>query len=102
MSEPPHRDSESLSLALERRLDEVCNRFEDAWAAGQRPAIETYLGEVMGRDRAVLLPELIRVAACGDIHAGTEPADRLGNWFSRVGAEADLLVIAGDLRCLSQ
>jgi Icc-related predicted phosphoesterase len=40
---------------------------------------------------------MIRVAACGDIHAGTEPPDRLGEWFGRVGGEADLLVIAGDL-----
>jgi hypothetical protein len=27
-------------LCLQRRVDEVCLRFERAWKAGQRPALE--------------------------------------------------------------
>jgi len=39
----------------------------------------------------------IRVAAAGDIHAGTGDADRVGEAFRRAAGQADLIVLAGDL-----
>jgi Icc-related predicted phosphoesterase len=39
----------------------------------------------------------IKVAAAGDIHAGAADADRVRDAFWEVGAEADLIVLAGDL-----
>ena len=45
MSDVCQLDTASLPLSLARRLDDVCRRFEDAWAAGQQSAIETYLHE---------------------------------------------------------
>ena len=39
----------------------------------------------------------IRVAAAGDIHAGTADADRVRDAFRRVGDQADLILLAGDL-----
>jgi serine/threonine protein kinase len=39
----------------------LCREFESAWRAGQRPALETYLGALSGHDRSVLLRELLRI-----------------------------------------
>jgi len=39
----------------------------------------------------------IRVAAAGDIHAGTSDGDRVRAAFERVASEADLVLLAGDL-----
>ena len=39
----------------------------------------------------------IRVAAAGDIHAGPGDADRVAEAFARAAAQADLILLAGDL-----
>jgi Icc-related predicted phosphoesterase len=39
----------------------------------------------------------IRVAAAGDVHAGVGEDDRVREAFAEVGAEADLVLLAGDL-----
>jgi hypothetical protein len=44
-----------------QRVDEVCDRFEDAWKAGQRPRIEDYLGTTPEPERSKLLEELLHV-----------------------------------------
>src|SRR5262249_59576900 len=59
MSEAPRLDD---SLVL--RLDEVCDRFEAAWAAGQNPRLEDYLGATPALHRAALLRELLLL----DVH----------------------------------
>jgi serine/threonine protein kinase len=50
---------ESVPLSLERRVDEACDRFEDAWRAGQGPRIENYLAGAAEPARGVLLRELL-------------------------------------------
>jgi serine/threonine-protein kinase len=47
--------------ALTQRLDPLYDRFEAAWAAGQRPVIEDFLAEVAERDRPAVLRELLLV-----------------------------------------
>jgi serine/threonine protein kinase len=46
-------------------IDGICDSFEEAWrrakSVGERPAIEDYLAEVTGRERASLLCELAAV-----------------------------------------
>jgi hypothetical protein len=42
-----------------RRIDELCDRFEAAWRAGQRPRIEECLRESPQEERAQLLGELL-------------------------------------------
>src|SRR5262249_51703490 len=51
------QSNEPLSRA--QRVDRVCDRFEGAWQAGQRPRIEDYLGEVSEPERSRLLRELL-------------------------------------------
>ncbi len=59
MSDQSHPASESPSLL--RRVDAVCNRFEDAWRAGQQPRIEDYLSAVPESDQPALLRELLKL-----------------------------------------
>jgi WD40 repeat protein len=63
VSEAPWSGNESLSLSLARRVDAACGRFEQAWAAGQRPRLEDYLGELPEAERPVLLRELLQLEA---------------------------------------
>jgi serine/threonine-protein kinase len=44
---------------FEVQIDEVCDRFEAAWKAGQRPRIEDYVEESPAPARAALLREII-------------------------------------------
>jgi Icc-related predicted phosphoesterase len=43
------------------------------------------------------MAQTIRVAAAGDIHAGSAESDRVREAFERVEEQADLIVLAGDL-----
>jgi hypothetical protein len=58
------KDATPLSPTVERRLDPVCDRFEDAWTAGKRSPIEDFLNAVPEPDRPALLRELILL----DVH----------------------------------
>jgi serine/threonine protein kinase len=59
MNEAPGADNEYLSLSLEQRLGQACDRFEAVWQTGERPRIEAYLGDTAGPERLVLLRELL-------------------------------------------
>jgi serine/threonine protein kinase len=59
MSDQLHPGSEALSSSLLQRVDAICDRFEDAWKAGQRPRIEAYLEDAPTQERAALLRELL-------------------------------------------
>jgi serine/threonine protein kinase/formylglycine-generating enzyme required for sulfatase activity len=59
MNDQPHAAAESLSRSLLQRIDELCDRFENAWQAGQRPAIEEYLGDTAEPSHSLLLRELL-------------------------------------------
>src|SRR3989442_7459124 len=43
------------------------------------------------------MPKTIRIAAAGDIHAGSNERDRVIEAFRRVEEQADLILLAGDL-----
>lgn len=55
------RALQSLSLAVVKRIDAVCDRFEAEWRAGNRPMIEDYLGAMAGAERAEWLRGLLRL-----------------------------------------
>jgi serine/threonine protein kinase/tetratricopeptide (TPR) repeat protein len=60
-----------LSQAL--RIDQVCNRFELAWKAGQRPPIEDFLSDTPEPERSALLRELIALDMAYRRQAGEQP-----------------------------
>jgi tRNA A-37 threonylcarbamoyl transferase component Bud32 len=59
VNEPRPSDTADLSPSAVQRQDQVCNRFEAAWKAGQRPRIEEYLEKVPAEERLHLLRELV-------------------------------------------
>ena len=80
-----------VSPALVRRLDGVCDRFEAAWKAGQRPQLEEYLGDVPEQGRSVLLRELIVVDVqyrrlCGETTALPEYQCRFPDYAEMIGS----------------
>jgi tetratricopeptide (TPR) repeat protein len=73
MTEPTQTADRALSLPLARQVNAVCNRFERAWQAGQRPAIEEYLGDTQEPARSALLCELIALEVTYRQQAGEAP-----------------------------
>jgi serine/threonine protein kinase/WD40 repeat protein len=61
MTQRPPTGYDQLTPALAQRIDEICDRLEAAWRAGQRPVLEEYLAEVPEPAASVLLRELILV-----------------------------------------
>jgi hypothetical protein len=59
MTEDPRTRSDGLPPALARQVDELCDRFEAACQAGQRPRIDDYLAALPEPGRAVLRRELL-------------------------------------------
>jgi serine/threonine protein kinase len=59
MIEESLSNPESLPLTLAVRLDKVCDRFERAWKAGQRPRVEDYLANAPEGERRELLRRLL-------------------------------------------
>jgi eukaryotic-like serine/threonine-protein kinase len=61
MSERHQPDGDALPLSAARHVDEVCDRFEDAWIADKRPRIQDYLGDTAEPERSALLDELLKL-----------------------------------------
>src|SRR5262245_46731133 len=60
----PLQGRQLLSLDLERQLDQICNRFEAEWKAGEQPRIDDFLNDWPHERRTHLFHELISL----DIH----------------------------------
>jgi WD40 repeat protein len=57
VDEPNHLEAASLDVALARRIDAVCRRFEADWRGGQRPRVDDYLASA-NQDRTVTVWDL--------------------------------------------
>ncbi len=58
MSEQTDPNLDDLELALARRIDAVCRRFEADWREGRRAVVDSYLDQVPKDGRAILRQEL--------------------------------------------
>jgi WD40 repeat protein len=58
---PP--DDAALTPAMVALLEQACDRFEAAWKAGARPALEDYLATMPAEGRLVLFRELMSIEA---------------------------------------
>src|SRR5438105_579053 len=72
MSAAPARD-EPAAVSLLRQLDQVCDRFEEAWIAGRQPAIEDYVTGVAEAARPDLMRHLLRVELEQRFRGGERP-----------------------------
>src|SRR5262245_36925793 len=50
-----------MEPAQERRIDQVCDDFEDAWQRGQRPRIDDFLQRVDIAEQPALFADLLRM-----------------------------------------
>src|SRR5262245_44077258 len=77
MSDRSHADYEALPLEAARRVDRICDRFEQAWQAGRRPQMEEFLREVEDSERPALWVELLMLERrYGSPDAARLPEDR--------------------------
>jgi hypothetical protein len=99
MSTPALPSLSDLPAPDALRVEELCSRFEAAWqnAAGPRPRIEEFLGEVEGASRAVLLCELLRLEVAYSRQRGEHAT--AATYLARFPEQADLVqaVLAEDL-----
>jgi hypothetical protein len=51
-------NSRKSRLEVARRLDPICDRFEEDWLAGRHPQIEEFLDRVPQAERPALLGDL--------------------------------------------
>jgi serine/threonine protein kinase len=63
----------ALPLSRALRINAACDRFEQAWRAGQRPHLEDYLGDTAEPERPALLRELIALDMAYRRRAGEQP-----------------------------
>jgi serine/threonine protein kinase/formylglycine-generating enzyme required for sulfatase activity len=67
-----HSSSPAMPIRLERFIP-ICARFEALWAEGARPRIEDFLAGAEGRERAILLRELLMLEMHLRKRAGEQP-----------------------------
>jgi tRNA A-37 threonylcarbamoyl transferase component Bud32 len=80
---------EPASLVEARSVDRLCERFEAAWRAGQRPAIETFLEEAPPSARVPALHELILLEVEYRLLLGETP--RPDEYARRFAASSDVV-----------
>jgi serine/threonine-protein kinase len=61
MNQSPQPDNGAGLPPAARYVDQICDRFEDAWRAGQRPRVEEFLRDVAEPERSALRHELLLV-----------------------------------------
>ncbi len=91
MPDDPRLDPD-LSLDAIRRVDEVCELFEHCLRDGSKPAIDEFLADITGRERALLLYELLNLELEYREAAGERPRqDDYAHWQPAERAVVDLV-----------
>jgi len=75
-------------------LGQLCDRFEAAWKAGQRPLIEAYWADIQETGRLAALRELLPVELAYRIQAGEKPT--LQEYQLRFPRHAESVEVAYD------
>src|SRR6266481_48931 len=73
MRRGPRTGNEKLSPELERQVDQLCDRFEAAWKAGQQAPIEGFLADISETGCGAALRELLFLELAYRIQAGEKP-----------------------------
>jgi serine/threonine protein kinase/formylglycine-generating enzyme required for sulfatase activity len=80
---------DQLTPDSDQFLEQLCDRFEDEWKAGQRPSIEAYWMEIPEAVRHTALQELLLVELAYRIQAGEKPT--LKEYQSRFPSHAEIV-----------
>jgi tRNA A-37 threonylcarbamoyl transferase component Bud32 len=89
VSAPALPSLRDLPGPLVQLVEWVCKQFEEAWAAGRRPALEEGLREAPVEARGVLLVELLRVELAYRLRDGEVPV--AAEYQARLPEEAALI-----------
>jgi serine/threonine protein kinase/pSer/pThr/pTyr-binding forkhead associated (FHA) protein len=89
MSDQSHPSDDSLSPSQLQHIDEVRDRFENAWQNGQQPRIEDYLGTTPGPERRHLFRELLLLDLA--LRCQPDEAPRLEEYQQRFREYAELI-----------
>jgi serine/threonine-protein kinase len=65
-----------------RRIDELCDQFEQDWLAGRRPTIETYINRAANPDRSELFCGLLAVEL--ELRRGEQQLPHRGEYLRRL------------------
>ncbi len=96
MSDHDAPGDSTLDTGQVSRIDAICDRFEAAWQAGQRPRIEDYLAEVLAANRTLLIRELVEVEIDWRRRAGdTLAADEYLTRFPELEPQWVTALVAG-------
>ena len=84
MNDPFVSDPELPSIAVQGQLFAICDRFESAWRAGEKPLVETFVAEGPDSYQTFLLHKLLRLEielrrTAGDLPKPTEYRERFPN-----------------------
>jgi tetratricopeptide (TPR) repeat protein len=83
----------ALAPSSALRIDQVCDRFEAAWKAGQRPHPEDFLDTADEPERSELLHQLLLLDWDYRLRAGDEP--RAGDYYTRFPCDSTLIEFVG-------
>jgi len=86
-------DTQLLSPADARQIDQTCDRFEAAWKAGSRPDPAEFLGAAAGPVRSALLRQLLLLDWDYRRRAGENP--RAGDYHTRFPDNSTLIEDVG-------
>jgi predicted Ser/Thr protein kinase len=92
------RDGERLALL--KRIDATCLRFEDEWRVGRTPCLSSYLGDAAGPERSALLRELLRVELDYRCRNGDSPSS--GDYLRLFPEDAQTVLAAFELGAPSE
>ncbi|HZZ78370.1 MAG TPA: serine/threonine-protein kinase, partial [Gemmataceae bacterium] len=87
MTDPVAHANDYIPLSLERRIDEICMRFENALQGGQTVTIEEHLLKIAESERVAILRELVRLEVEYRVRRGEQPG--MNEYLSRFPAHAD-------------
>ena len=74
MSQDSDRLDRTAAASLQDWVDEVADRFDEAWQHGPRPALAAFLGDEQGARRTALLHELVKIDLEYRWKAGERPS----------------------------
>lgn len=79
-------------IASMRQIDQICDRFEQAWLAGEQPRIETYLREISEPQRVNLFLQLLSVEL--ELRRGEQPLPDRSEYLRRFPGQSQAVIDA--------
>ena len=90
MSDQPYESRDAWSLSLLKHVDEICDRYENAWN-DEKPRIEDYLCGIPESERWIILRELLLLDVA--LHRQSNDRPKLNEYQQRFPEYAELVEV---------